>query len=155
MLTDSAELAELIDSAWCYEGFDWKQIEILARHMQEREVKAETVVFAEGDADSYMCLVVQGSIAIEKQTGESERRQLSRIGKGKTFGEMSLIDRQPRSATAIASEPTRLLVLTADAFDRLCEESPGIGLRLVRKLAKMTCERLRQVSGLLIDHLDQ
>ena len=80
---------------------------------------------------------------------------IASLAKGAVFGEMSLIDGSPRSASIIANEDAILLVLTKDKFFYLMDHAPRLGLKLVLKIAKSLSLRLRQTSGVLIDYLEK
>ena len=81
-------------------------------------------------------------------------KPLARIETGKPFGEMSLIDGEPRSATAKAKVDSKVLTLTQDDFRTLSEEHPRLGAILLMKLAELMSYRLRQTSGMLVEYLE-
>jgi CRP-like cAMP-binding protein len=66
---------------------------------------------------------------------------------------MTIIDGEPRSASAITVGEATLMVMTEDNFDRLVNERPRVAVVLVLKIAKLMSQYLRQTSGRLIDHL--
>jgi CRP-like cAMP-binding protein len=66
---------------------------------------------------------------------------------------MSIIDGEPRSASALTGSDAVLFVMTAEQFQNLNRALPGIGIDLVLKIAKQMSQYLRQTSGRLIDHL--
>ena len=72
---------------------------------------------------------------------------------GKTFGEMSLVDGEPRSASVLADEKTTLIVLTADDFARLASEIPRLAIKVLLKISKLLSQRLRHTTGVLADHI--
>ena len=100
-----------------------------------------------------MCLVVEGAIRILKEDSDRDKKGLARVGPGKTFGEMSLVDGQSRSATARAQEATTLLVLTGGSFEDLCDTYPRLGIKLLLKITNLMSQRLRQTSGRIVDFL--
>jgi CRP/FNR family cyclic AMP-dependent transcriptional regulator len=61
---------------------------------------------------------------------------LSKLGPGQFFGEMSVIDDEPRSADVITVEPSRCLVLTAWSFDALISEHPKIAMKMLREFVR-------------------
>ncbi|MDB4443781.1 cyclic nucleotide-binding domain-containing protein [bacterium] len=75
------------------------------------------------------------------------------VGPGRIFGEMSLIDGEPRSASALAATYVTMPVFSKDNFVRLTKESPSFGVTVALKLAKLMSQRLRQTTGRLIDNL--
>ena len=102
-----------------------------------------------------MCLLVEGSVAIVKRDSSGQEKTLATVGPGKTFGEMSLIDGERRSATAIALEDSRVVVLTEENFNRLSYRHPRLGVALLLKMARLMSQRLRNTSVMLVDFLDR
>lgn len=146
--------AELLDDTSWSRDFEFQEIEILARHMDLQTVPAGEEIFHEGSAGEYMALVVRGRVRILKEDSLGRRRRITTIVAGKTLGEMSLIDNEPRSATAFADADTLLLVLTRPQFQRLVETYPGLGVKFLTNLARMMSQRLRRTSGILVEFLE-
>ncbi|MFN8157101.1 MAG: cyclic nucleotide-binding domain-containing protein [Candidatus Nanopelagicales bacterium] len=99
-----------------------------------RELDAGEVVFREGDQGHEMFGVVSGSIELSKGG-----TVVATIGPDGTFGELSIIDSEPRSLTATATEPTTVAVITERTFLMLVTETPVFALQVMRSLA----DRLR------------
>ena len=70
------------------------------------------------------------------------------------MGEMSILDELPYSATAIATKNTKVVLITKSDFDNLTEKFPDLGLRVMRKIARLLSLRLRQTTGTLLDYLE-
>ena len=132
---------------------DWKDIEALANYVQCYEVSAGTIIFKEGDPGSYMCLLVKGEVEIFKYDQNGKPHRIVQITGGKTVGEMSIIDGEPRSATCIASQSSVLLVLTKDSYARIVHDRPVLAVHILSKIAKLVSQRLRGVSGQLVEYL--
>ena len=81
-------------------------------------------------------------------------KSLALIEEGKPFGEITLIDGEPRSATAVAKVDSKVLTLTQDEFRALSEKHPRLGAILLTKLAELMSHRLRQTSGMLVEYLE-
>jgi CRP/FNR family transcriptional regulator, cyclic AMP receptor protein len=147
------EICELIDETqWSLE-FSHKQIEIIAQFMGAYIVKKKQVVFQEGQQESYMCLLIRGRVSVIKKSEKKNLKRITTLGSGQTFGEMSLIDGEPRSASVVAVEDTMLLILTKSNFDTLRHQYSRIGVKLLYKLAQLLSARLRQTSGALVECL--
>jgi CRP/FNR family transcriptional regulator, cyclic AMP receptor protein len=97
-------------------------------------------IFTADDEGAAMYVVRSGKVAIM-----ASGAVLESIGPNGIFGEMALLDGAPRSATAVAREPTELAVIDERAFLYLVERSPGFALDLMRRLAK----RLRRMNDSL------
>ena len=147
------EICDMIADTRLFADFDWKDIEGLAGYVQCYQVAAGTIVFKEGDPGSYMCLLVKGEVEIFKTDQDGEAHRIVQITRGKTVGEMSIIDGEPRSATCIASQQSVLLLLTKDHYARIIKERPGLAVQILSKLAKLMSQRLRGVSGQLVEYL--
>ena len=92
------------------------------------------VVFEQGDEGDAYYIVVQGSIHITRGA-----TRLAKLGSREGFGEMSILDKESRSASATAAEDTTLLALDRDSFDRIIEQNPVIA----RSVYPVLTERLR------------
>jgi len=149
------EICEMIAGTSLFANFDWRDIEALSSYVQGYQVAAGTVVFKEGDAGSYMGLLIKGQIEILKDDLDGQPRRLGLVSCGKTVGEMSIIDGEPRSATCKTTLGSVLLVLTKDNYDRIIKEKPGLAVNILAKLAKLMSQRLRGVSGKIVEYLGQ
>jgi CRP-like cAMP-binding protein len=76
------------------------------------------------------------------------------LGPGETFGEMSFLDHGPATATVRATGRTRLLELSQDALEELCEDNPRLWGKLWRNVAVVLKERLVHANELLERHVD-
>ncbi len=146
--------AELLDETRWSRSFDWPEIERLASHMELQSIPAGEEIFGEGEAGEYMGLIVRGRIAVLKEDSSGRRRRITTIVAGKTLGEMSLLDLEPRSATAVADADSLMMVLTRKQYGKLMDNYPRLALKLLTNLARMMSQRLRRTSGILVEFLE-
>jgi CRP-like cAMP-binding protein len=111
------------------------------------------VLFREGDPAGYLALLLDGRMAVSKQKSQAGSGALYTLGPGKLFGEMALLDQEPRSATITAESDCQIAVLSRDNFHKLCRERPTLALKLVLGAARTLSQRLRRASGQLVDFL--
>jgi CRP-like cAMP-binding protein len=117
-----------------FSGLSRKDLKGLARAVREvRHPEGHRVVDEGGNALGFH-LIVEGTA--EVTSNDTRRRTL---GVGDYFGEISLIDGQPRSATVVAASPLRTLSLDSVSFNLLLDAHPGIA----RALLTVLCQRLR------------
>lgn len=109
----------------------------------------ETGICQEGAYEDVFYLIVAGEVAITKQFAPGEERVLRYSGPGDFFGEMALMQDQPRSASVRTTRPTTLLEVDRDVFDHLMVSSPGLAWRIVRT----TFDRLRANDQAALDDL--
>jgi CRP-like cAMP-binding protein len=113
-----------------------------------RYFPAGAVVFEEGDPGSRMYVIQSGEVRIVKRVG-ARSIELARLGSGEAFGEMALLEGQPRSASAIVDAPGRILEIDEAAFADLVRTEGEIALRLLRRLSSRLREANRQIRNFL------
>ena len=113
-----------------------------------QNIESNNTIFREGDAGNQMFLIVEGEVEIRKKTTEKSTTTLATLKKGDFFGEMAMVERKPRSATAIASTSCRLLALDQNAFTTLIEHNSDFAVRMIKVLST----RLRR-TNLLVEQV--
>jgi CRP-like cAMP-binding protein len=113
-----------------------------------REFSKGTVLFREGEPGKEMYVVQQGKVHISKRVGDVEKI-LSTLGQGEFFGEMSILNNAPRSATAICAEDSKLLVIDPKTFEAMVRGNAEIALRMIKKLSDRLQEADNQIENLL------
>ncbi|HME91911.1 MAG TPA: cyclic nucleotide-binding domain-containing protein [Myxococcaceae bacterium] len=98
------------------------------------------VIFAEGEAGDALYLVLDGRVRIDR-----EEEVIAELGERECFGEMSILDGVPRSATATAIEDTNLLKIARDDFQEILSEKPEIALGVIKVLSRRLRAASRQV----------
>ena len=107
-----------------------------------------SVLFEEGDPGSRMYVLRNGRVKIAKRVGGAEVT-LALLGPGDFFGEMALLEKLPRSATATVVEDARLIEVDETTFESLVRRSSEISVRLLRRLSARLREADRQIQALL------
>jgi pSer/pThr/pTyr-binding forkhead associated (FHA) protein len=106
------------------------------------------IVFSEGDIGTEMYIIQQGTIELLKTMG-GETRVLATLDKGDFFGEMSVLEDVPRSASARAKTDVELVRINGATFDAMLRSNTEIAIRMMRKLSR----RVREVSAMLEEAL--
>lgn len=105
-------------------------------------VEPDQTVFEQGDVGDAFYMVVRGNVRIMRGSTE-----LALLGPREGFGEMAILDQETRSATATAAEPTTLLRIDRDSFDRLVEQNPSVARGIYRMLTQRLRNTLAQVAA--------
>lgn len=137
-----------------FSAFTGSDIETLTERLVGYRAEKGDAVFVEGQKAGYLCIVIEGQLAIIKDTGTGKSRTLTEVPAGRLIGEMSLIDGEPHSATAVASEPTLLAALTEQGLDALVNDDPMLGAKLYKTMAIMISHRLRRTNAELVNYLE-
>jgi len=108
-------------------------------------IPADSMILQEGDKGTSLFVILDGAVKICYYAQDGHEIVLSILEKGQFFGEMALLDCQPRSATAITTQPSRLAQIRCRDFKKLLKTHPDIAVSM---LAEVT-NRLRQTSLVL------
>jgi CRP-like cAMP-binding protein len=118
---------------------------------QVLKVDAFSNIIVEGETSAGMYIVFEGMVGVYKSESASRRGALLKtLGVGQAFGEMSLIDRAPRSATVSAEVDCVLFELSAKTWDVLVAASPEWGLKLYQNFSADLATRVRAINDELI-----
>ena len=115
--------------------------------METRSCRAGERIFVRGDGGDEIYLIRRGAVRIMLPLDGARGRHLATFGRGGFFGEMAFLDRNPRSADAIAFTDCDLYVLSRQRFDALVEHHKLLGLNLMEGLARLLAARLRHADA--------
>ncbi len=131
-------------------GLDESTLEILAAELPLHQVGVAEKVVSEGDPAKEMFIVVSGELEVLKKSPSGNEVRVAILGPGDWFGEMAIVDVQPRSATVRSLAPTLLLRMSAENVDKLLyrRDLKAYSL-LVMNIARELSRRLRVADGIL------
>lgn len=121
------------------------ELKAVASLVTVTKVPKKSIVVQEGENGDAMFIILQGGVKISYYAQDGRELVLSMMESGSFFGEMSLIDEQPRSATVMTMEESDLAVIRRADFERLMQQHPSI----TRKLLAEVVQRLRRTSLVL------
>jgi len=111
------------------------------------------VLFHEGDPGKHMYVIQSGRVQLTRKVRGREQH-LASLPPGEFFGEMAIVNKQPRSATATVIEEAHLLVLDARTFEAMIRGNAEIAIRMIKKLALRLAQANSQVEMLLKQDLN-
>lgn len=106
------------------------------------------IIFSEGEIGTEMYIIQSGTVELLKEIG-GETRVLATLEKGDFFGEMSVLEDLPRTASARARTDVELVRINGATFDAMLKSNTEIAVRMMRKLSR----RLRELTGMLEEAL--
>ncbi len=126
------------------------ELDLVRAVAAEKSYAKTAVVLTEGEMGDSLYMIVSGKVKVF--IGDEEGREiiLKILGPGAFFGEMSMIDKQPRSASVTTIEPSSFLVLTHVAFERCVEQAPRIANMVMQILAQRVREADRKIGTLAL-----
>ena len=144
------QLADMLDDTSWGECFKRDEVEVISRFMNLQHFKKDDIIFRQGERQGYMAFIVDGEVDIIKESSDSLEKIVVTLYRRTHFGEMSFVDNEPRSATAVSTRETTLLVLSNAKFEEMLETHPKIGVKVLRNIAKLISKRLRMTTGKLV-----
>ena len=134
LLRRRSDRVEVLKQIPLFSALNNRQLDMIARGADEVKLLAGRVVTRQGGLRREMFIILEGTARVER-----DGKLIARLKPGHSFGEMSLIDGKPRSATVTAESDLVALVVDSTSFNVLLDSAPG----LARKLLATLSERLR------------
>jgi len=134
----------LLSNIPLFESLTPDDLAALSARLEERAFAAGEAIFAQGDPGSTLFLIQEGGVEISVGQGKT-RVVLATLFPGQYFGELSLMDGAPRSATAAAAKASTLLALDRDDFKEFIKKDPDAALLIMAEMG----ERMRQTNELM------
>jgi CRP/FNR family transcriptional regulator, cyclic AMP receptor protein len=138
---------DVLRQAPLFSSLDDEAADSLRASMSETRIGRGDVLFHEGDSGDRLYVVTDGKIKLGRTSADGRENLLAILGPGQMFGELSLFDPGPRSATATAVTPCTLVSLGHDELLRWLEDQPSVARALLNQLAA----RLRKTSDVVAD----
>jgi len=140
MLKDDA-----LKSVPLFRGVNQSALAVLCRRTELHHYSGGAIVVSEGDSDDRLYIVVSGWVRVCMNLGSARETELATLSDGEFFGEMSILDTLPRSASVQAVTDSRILSLPALAFWELHDQEPREYGAVILNLARDLSRRLRHV----------
>ncbi len=123
-----------------------EELTLLRHFIDKRVLKENEIVFQEGDPGDGVYIVAVGAVKAIKRIDDASSKVLATFTDGEFFGELALLDGQPRSAGAVATRSSVLLRITFENFRKLMNQAPFIALKIVSQVACHLSIRLRETN---------
>lgn len=134
-----------------FKDLDDEELKKIAGIATEKTYPGKTVIFTEGQSGAKLYIVKQGSVRITKVIREGEKQILDIIEEGEYFGKMSFIDGGEHSATVETINETTLICIEKSDFEKLAQDDPEGGFRIMKALAVVTIEILREMNDKFVE----
>ena len=129
-------------------------VEEIAGLLIDRKFPKNAVIFEDGSLGDYMYLIREGQVKVTKMSDDGREKILEILSAGDFFGEMALLDREPRSASIKTTRPCALLALSRHDFLALLRQNPEISMGIIRVMVRRLRETDEQIRGLLFERVE-
>ena len=132
-----------------FAGLAAEDLVALAANLQRRRYGKGQFIFQQGDPGLCLYLVESGKVKIASFSSEGKGLVLNLLGPGDFFGELALLDGEPRSADAVAQEPCQLLLLQRDDFMDFLEARPHVAIKLLATVSRRLRHTTQQAEDII------
>jgi len=126
-----------------------KELEDISRVALRKTFPKNTVLFTEGDTTDSLYIICSGKVKVTINDSNGNEVILSMLGQGEYFGEMALIDGEPRSACVMTKEPTELLIVSRKDFMEIFSSNP-IAFSLLKGMIKRLRDANKKIESLAL-----
>jgi CRP/FNR family cyclic AMP-dependent transcriptional regulator len=137
-MTETRSPEQMLSDVDLFSGLSGRQVKKLAARAKQVDHEAGREVAAEGLGGLAFHLILSGQATVS-----THGQEVRRLNAGEYFGEITMIDGKPRSATVTVAEPMRTLVISSGDFQELLKEEPDFA----RGLLVLLCARLREAES--------
>jgi CRP/FNR family cyclic AMP-dependent transcriptional regulator len=127
-----------------------EQLRMLTTMVTRRSASRNTTIMSSGDATDSLYIVLSGRLKVMMSDSEGKEVILAILGPGEFFGEMGLIDDEPRSASVVTIEPCELLSIAKRDFKRVISENAEMAMSVMRGLVRRLREADRKIGSLAL-----
>ena len=138
-----------------FHGLTDEELAFLEERVELQRVELGGVVCREGDPGSELYLILRGRVEVDKIGDSGLELEINELSTGDSFGEMCLIDVQPRSATIRALEETELAVFRYASLLELSQKNLSLFSKVLLNIAREFSRRLRKMDGRLVEFLQR
>lgn len=130
------EISGFIKAVPLFHGLKNRQLESIAKRMVERSYKAGDVIVKQGQGGEGFFIITAGKVEVLRRKVDGESVVVNEFGSMDFFGELALLDDGPRTATLVATEPTKCLVLVRWDFLALLKDDAEMAVEILIEMAR-------------------
>ena len=134
-----------------FSSLDEQELTTVRGYLKDVSCDPSEAVFHQSDNGSDLFIVREGTVAIRVRVAEDVDVDLAQLGAGDFFGEMSLFEDQPRSATCVMTDGGKLFRLRKADFFSLMKQHPETAIKIMSRMASITAGRLQNTGAFLTD----
>ena len=146
---NKSDVLHLLKSVPVFESLDSKELSKISKIIHQRHWEIGELIVEEGRPGMGMHIILRGVVEIREISGIHNTIQVNKLGAGDFFGEQTLLDYSPRTATVTAVETCTTFGFFRPDMLEIVESDPRLGLKIVTHLAQMLSIRLRHTNVLL------
>jgi CRP-like cAMP-binding protein len=152
--TSQDKLCNMLREVKGFAEFEPPDLEFIIRHMKAYHVSKGETIIREGDRNSCLGVVIEGRVGVYKEDSDGLVKYLTYVSPGRLFGEISVIENLPFTASLLAESDVTLILMSREGFRQCIQDNTVIGVKFLSFIAQLVCARLRTVSNQLVDYIE-
>jgi CRP/FNR family transcriptional regulator, cyclic AMP receptor protein len=129
-------------------------LDVLLDFLEEKTFASGEVIFSEGEKGRTMYIIREGEVEVRRKASSGQSVPIVPLGPGETFGEMTLVELEPRSATVVAKKKTTTYTLTNLDLWNLYKTDTYAYVIILQNICRMVSRRLRKADSRIADFLE-
>lgn len=126
----------MLENISLFSALSKRDLDVIGQHTVTKTFPPNTVVLLEGEKSDSLYMILEGKVKVYASEDGGNEVILNMQGRGDFFGEMTLLDDAPRSASVMTMEPTRMSVMSKAAFRDCLAAHPEVAFNLIRMLTQ-------------------
>ena len=155
MPTSSKSLRAFFRKVDVFSGLEGRSLDSVVRVLKQQTVARGQVLFAEGELGRTMYVLQDGEVEVRHQNEDGVSVPIVRLGSGECFGEMALVELEPRSATVVATSKSTVWSLTNLDLWKLFQEDQYAYVIVLQNICRLLSRRLRKADSRISNFLSQ
>ena len=140
------DIARILHEVPLFSGLDIQSLSAITPLFEEESFPSNSKILREGEFGDSMYIIVDGQVSVTKFNDEGTEIFITKLNSGSYFGEVALIDNQPRSANVNAEDEISVLRLKKSSFEKLLIEDKTFAINFYRNCLNETLERMRETA---------
>ncbi len=140
------EIVQILHKVPLFSGLDSQSLSAITPLFEEESFPAQSKILREGEFGDSMYIIAEGEVSVTKFSDEGKEIFITKLKSGSYFGEVALIDSQPRSANINTEKEITVLRLRKSAFEKLLMEDKTFAINFYRNCLNETLERMRETA---------
>ena len=140
----------MIENIPLFSGLSDDDLAVIEQHGSVKSYKKNSIVINQDDETDSLYVILSGRVKVFLSGEDGREVVLNHQGPGEYFGEMALIDRQPRAASVMTLEPSRFMIISRGDFMQCLSRNPKIAVNLIEPMSRRIRMLAKNVSSLAL-----
>lgn len=151
--TNGLSLTTFLRGVPVFGGLEGRSLEHLIDLLEEKVFAPGETIFFEGELGRTMYVLREGEVEVSRKAADGDAQSIVKLGPGETFGEMTLVELQPRSATVTVTKRARTYSLNNMDLYHLYRDDNYAYVIILQNICRMLSRRLRKADSRIVDFL--